>query len=157
MSTPVLDRRALVSLGRALRSVRALPARRIGAHLRELIILHVSSINGCPVCSATHELVGRTGGVGPEDVEAARRCEPTDERFDERTRVALQYAGLRTKGATRDDPDVVARFEALFDAQEQREVQAIVDLFTFNNRFNNTWERLVPGARRRRDRMGLCG
>ena len=43
-----------------------------------------------------------------------------------------------------------------FSHSEQREIRAIVDLFTFNNRFNNAWERAVPGAEKRRERLGLC-
>ncbi|MEZ4438572.1 MAG: carboxymuconolactone decarboxylase family protein [Polyangiaceae bacterium] len=156
MTSPTLDRRSFTSLGRALRDWRVLRTPKIGAALRELIILHVSSVNGCPVCSVAHGLAGRASGLGREDIRAARACEPTDPRFDERTRVALRYAELRTLDQERAHTDEGAEFAALFDPEEQREVRAIVDLFTFNNRFNNTWERWLPGAERRRERLGLC-
>lgn len=156
MHAPGLDRAALAALSRALRQAPALPAPHLGTRLRELIILHVSSINGCPVCSAAHGLLARLGGVEGDAIEAARACDVGPEDFDPRTELALRYAELRTLGREARDPALVERFEARFSADEQREIRAITDLFTFNNRFNNTWERWVPGARRRRRRMGLC-
>ena len=52
---------------------------------------------------------------------------------------------------------VVDAFESAFDDAIKREVRTVVDLFTFNNRFNNTWEGLVPGAAKRRNALGLVG
>ena len=72
-----------------------------------------------------------------------------------RTRAALRYAELRTVGWENDFPDDVAAFEKAFTPEEQREVRAIADLFTFNNRFNNTWVAVLPGAQARRQRLGI--
>ena len=155
-TAPTLTLSSLRSLGRAARDAGALRGRRIGARLRELVILHVSSVNDCPVCSAAHGVIGRLSGLDGRDVHDARACEPA-ERFDERTRVALRYAELRTRGREDDDPVALERLRALFDEEERREIRAIVDLFTFNNRFSNSWERLVPGGAWRRERLGLCG
>jgi alkylhydroperoxidase family enzyme len=71
-------------------------------------------------------------------------------------RVALRYAELRTLDHEADHVEELERFQHTFSPVEQREIRAIVDLFTFNNRFNNTWEQYLPGASRRRERMGLC-
>jgi AhpD family alkylhydroperoxidase len=155
MTAPALTLSSLRSLGRAARNADALLGRRIGARLRELVILHVSSVNGCPVCSAAHGLIGRASGLDRADVRAARGCEPAA-GFDERTRAALRYAELRTRDQEGDDPRALEALAALFTPEERRELRAVVDLFTFNNRFNNTWERVVPGAAARRARLGLC-
>lgn len=66
---------------------------------------------------------------------------------DERTRIALRYAEARTLDAEAENPDEVAAFEAEFTPEEQRALRATVDLFTFNNRFNNTWERWLRSGR----------
>ena len=59
------------------------------------------------------------------------------------TRVALRYAELRTAGVEDGNPDDLARFDQAFSGREQREIRAVVDLFIFTNRFNNTWEAAV--------------
>lgn len=156
MHAPGLNLDAAMALGRALRTPTAVFGRRIGPRLRELVILHVSSVNGCPVCSSVHAVIARRVGVGEEGVQAARLCHAMDARLDARERVALRYAELRTLGREAEDRESIEELDALFSRDEQREIRAIVDLFTFNNRFNNTWERWVPGARARRERMGLC-
>jgi AhpD family alkylhydroperoxidase len=155
MTTPTLTLASLRSLGRAARNADAVLGRRIGARLREILVLHVSSVNGCPVCSAAHDALGRVSGLDGDDIRDARACDPA-ERFDERTQVALRYAELRTKGDEGDDPLALEQLRAFFSPEERREIRAVVDLFTFNNRFNNTWERILPGAAQRRARMGLC-
>jgi len=147
MNAPTLSLYSLRSLARALQHPAALLGRRIGPQLRERIILRVSSINRCAVCSAVHAGVARVEGLSGDDIH--------DARLDERSLIALRYAELRTAGLEADHPDDVAAFEQAFTPSEQTEVRAIVDLFTFNNRFNNTWEAWLPGAQRRRQRMGL--
>ncbi len=42
----------------------------------------------------------------------------------------------------------------MFSADERAAVRATVDLFTFTNRFSNTWERLRGGAALRRRLIG---
>ncbi len=154
MKPPKLSGRALSSLGRAVRNAGALRGEAIGAQLRETVILHVSAVNSCAVCSAAHGVAGRKAGLSDGDIAAARACEPP-ESLDERTRAALRYAELRTRGEEAEHPEDVRRFEGLFSNAEQREVRAIVDLFTFNNRFSNTWESVLPGAARRRRKLGI--
>ncbi len=155
MNAPSLSLDAVRALGRALRHATALPSRHIGARLRELVILHVASVNGCPVCSSVHGAVSRRAGIAASDIHEARRCAPSPV-LDDPARVALRYAELRTRGQERDDPAAVEEFERTFSRSEQREIRAVVDLFTFNTRLMNTWEHLLPGAERRRERLELC-
>ena len=154
MTAPKLSWYALRSLARALTHPGAFLGRRIGGALRERVTLRVSSVNGCAVCSAVHGVVARVEGLTADDIRQARSPEE-DEHQDERTQVALRYAVVRTARLEDDSPDDVARFEQEFSAREQREIRAVVDLFTFTNRFNNTWEAVVPGAASRRRRLGL--
>jgi AhpD family alkylhydroperoxidase len=72
---------------RAGASPRALLGRRIGAALREQLIVHVSSVNDCVVCAAAHTVIGRASGVSGSALAAARRQELPD---DERARVAMR-------------------------------------------------------------------
>jgi AhpD family alkylhydroperoxidase len=153
MDAPRLSLAAIRSLGRALRHAPALRGQHIGPQLRERIILHVSSLNGCPVCSVAHGLVGRAVGLDRQDIRAARSCDPPAE-LDERTRIAMRFAELVV--LDEHDDEAERRFDETFSHAEQEEIRAIVDLFVFNNRANNTWEAALPGARWRRRALGLC-
>ena len=156
MTSPMISAYALRSLGRALVRPWALRGKSLGPALRELLILRVSSINQCTVCSAVHGGVARFEGLTDDDIRKAR--DPlADEQQDESTRLLLRYAEIRTADLERDFPDVVETFDRTFPEPVKQEVRTIVDLFTFNNRFNNTWEGLLPGASRRRASMGLTG
>jgi alkylhydroperoxidase family enzyme len=131
INAPILNLRALVVGARAL--LRRKEMRALDPILRERIILHVSAINGCAVCTAVH----------------APRCPvPLPSADDERTRAAFLYAAARTRGERARLPDAFSR-------DERRGIRAVVDLFTFNNRFNNTWERWLPGAAARRAKLGM--
>jgi AhpD family alkylhydroperoxidase len=153
MSSPKLSAYAILSLARALNHPLSLLGRAIGGRLREQIVLRVSSINRCAICSAVHGTVAKIEGLSGEDIRRARSREHF-EAEDERTQAALRYAEVRTANLEAEFPEVVETFERLMTPEEQREVQAIVDLFTFNNRFNNTWEGVLPGAKGRRTGLG---
>jgi len=153
MHPPALSSYALCSLARALAHWPAARGRGLDPRLRERIILHVSSVNTCPVCSAIHGRAGRRLGFSDADIRAARVIEV--DGWDLRTHVALRYAELRTLDHEDAHPGQVAEFERLFTPAERTAVRATVDLFTFTNRFNNTWERWLPGAAARRRRLGI--
>jgi AhpD family alkylhydroperoxidase len=136
---PVLSTYAVRSLARAVARWPAAKGRGVDPALRERIILHVSAVNTCRVCTAFHVRSARR--IGLDEADIAEACALDLGARDERTRAALRYAELRTLDLERDHPDEVATFEAIFTPPEQRAIRATVDLFTFNNRFNNTWER----------------
>ena len=131
MKAPILSWHAVKSGARALRHWDDVKSRALDPGLREQIILYVSAINGCAICTAVH----------------APRC-PIGLPEDDRTRAAFAFAAARTRGEP--EPSL-----ALFRDDEARAIRAVVDLFTFNNRFNNTWERWLPGAAARREKLGL--
>jgi AhpD family alkylhydroperoxidase len=153
MRVPRLSAHAVRSLFRALRKRDALAGGVLPPALRERIILHVSSINRCAVCASIHGRAAASAGLDQREVSAALSRDTS--ALDPRTGAALRYAELRTLDAESGSPDVVAAFEQQFTPREQEEVRAVVDLFTFNNRFNNTWEGILPGAARRRRKLGL--
>jgi AhpD family alkylhydroperoxidase len=117
----------------------------IDPRLREAIILRVSAVNECPVCSMVHERLAARLGISPDEIADAREGESD---LDPRARIAFRFAEARTLG--RADAKADADFSSAFDAREQREIRAVVDYFTFTNAFNNTWEAILPGAARRR-------
>jgi AhpD family alkylhydroperoxidase len=148
---PGLSRRAFASLGRAL--VRWRHLIRPGAvepSLREEIILRVSAVSSCVVCSVVHERWARSIGLSSGEIRAARAGTGS-----ERARAALRYAAVRAAGVEADDPAAVAAFERGFTRDEREAIRALVDLFVFLNRANNTWEGWLPGAAARRRRLGL--
>jgi AhpD family alkylhydroperoxidase len=144
---PRLTLRAIASGARAY--VQRGPRRgsRIGRLLKEEIVLRVSAVNECPVCSSIHERLAARLGISEGAIERAQQGDGRDARSE----IALRYAEARTLG--KETRAVVEAFERTFDREEQIEVRAIVDLFTFNNRFNNTWESWLPGAKARRARF----
>jgi AhpD family alkylhydroperoxidase len=145
---------ALRSLLRSLVRLRDLLARRaVDARLREAVILHVSSTNSCAVCSMVHGRRAARLGVSAESIAVARGPSPAG--LGEPTATALRYAELRTLDREPSDPETVASFEQAFDPAQRAHLRAVIDLFTFTNRFNNTWEAWLPGARRRRQELGI--
>jgi hypothetical protein len=89
----------------------------------------------------------QTGGVHGEP-----HPQPPRHHWSERCAQELAVPS----GPKATDPAAIEAFERVFNEAERTEIAAIVDLFTFNNRFNNTWEGWLPGASRRRARLGLC-
>lgn len=111
--------------------------------------MRVSAVNECPVCSSVHERIAARLGISPDEIASVQGGDAGD--LDPRADIALRYAELRT--LDRADPEIVREFEQAFNPEEQREVRYVVDRFTFNNAFNNTWEAWLPGAVRRRARF----
>jgi AhpD family alkylhydroperoxidase len=151
MKPPKLSGYALRSLARAWKGRRAVGV--LPAKLREQIVLHVSSLNECAVCSSIHGKAAAAVGLEAGEVAAARSL--SLDGVDPRTRLAVRYAELRTLDGESGAPEDVAAFEAAYSPEEQAAVRTLVDLFTFNNRFNNTWEGILPGAAARRRKLGI--
>jgi AhpD family alkylhydroperoxidase len=145
VGTSKLSLRALAAGARTLWPDRRVLPRK----LREAIVLRVSAVNECPVCSSVHERLAARFGFDPEQVREIQSG--AAESVDARADIALRYAENRTLG--RDDVRVTGLFEGAFTAEERREIDWVVDRFTFNNAFNNTWEAVLPGATRRRERF----
>lgn len=152
MRVPMLDAHAVRAGACALWNGAMWRRWTLGGALYERIVLRVSMINGCAVCFRMHKR-SATRFLGEEQLEAACKMEPL---FDvpPSHRAALRYAALRTQRLP-EEREAAVELARFFDATERRAITALVDLFTFNNRFNNTWEAILPGARQRRRDMGM--
>lgn len=144
MKAPKLSAHALKSIARALGS-KEFWSPTLDPLLKERIVLHISKANDCAVCSSMHTRRAQRLGLSRTEVKAAQEGE-----VDDKTRVALRYAWLRTKNEEASDREAVAMFEKEYTAEEQAAIRSVIDTFTFNNRFNNTWESVLPGASERR-------
>ena len=60
--------------------------------LKEIVVLRVSSANGCRYCTETHTGVAREMGFEQDEVAALRGEGPAPERWDERERAALVFS-----------------------------------------------------------------
>jgi AhpD family alkylhydroperoxidase len=158
VKVPKLSMYAFRSVVRAMTNRDALQGGALPEQLRERIVLHVSSINHCAVCSTIHTRSALARGLEPDDVTQALARDHS--ALDERTRAALRYAELRTLDRLTDGSDevtaAVSDLERFYSPEERSEIDAVVDLFTFYNRANNTWEGLLPGARSRRRKLGIA-
>jgi AhpD family alkylhydroperoxidase len=159
LKIPKLSIHAMRSLLRAVSERDALASDALPRDLRKRIALHVSSINRCAVCVTVHQKSAAAAGLDDEQVAQTLAREVED--LDEPTRAALRYAELRTRDRLDDgSSEVQEAVDALarhFGPEQRAVIDAVVDRMTFNNRFNNTWEGLMPGASARRRRLGIDG
>lgn len=105
----------------------------LSVQLREKLALLVAESNDCEYCLAAHTAIGRSAGLKPEELLAARE----GHTFDEREASALRFAAsvLKGAGAVTDEEFLHAKGAGLSDA-ELVEVVAHVALNVFTNLFN---------------------
>ena len=126
-------------------------ARPLDPAFREKVVLRVSAVNSCFVCSAIHEAWATAHDVPKGEIACVRTKQITDPRL----RAALDYADVRTLDDRRGQLAQAATLAQLFSAPERAALDTVIDLYTFTNRFNNTWEGLLPGSERRRQAQGI--
>jgi AhpD family alkylhydroperoxidase len=148
---PTLNLFALRSLARALSRPDALLFRYLDPKLREKVILRVSAVNSCYVCSLMHQTWA--GWLNVTRAEIA--CVRTKQIDDPRLRVALDFADARTTNDQAAQAQLLPELSQHFSSKERAAIMAFADLFTFTNRFNNTWEGWLPGSAKRRQAMGI--
>ena len=105
--------------------------------LRQMIAYVTSSAAGCRYCQAHTSHTGHRQGVSAEKIEALWEYE-TSELFTEAERAALSVAQA---GGSVPNEATDAQFETLkqhFSAVEIAEIVAVVSLFGFLNRWNDT-------------------
>lgn len=136
---------SLLTLGRSpeiLRGFGALSGAVLGhcsiePALRQLVAFVASSAAGCSYCQAHTSHGAAKIGVAPEKLESAFAFE-TSPLFDERERAALRLA---RDAALQPNATTPAHFEALrhhFDERQIVDLVAIVSLFGWLNRWNDT-------------------
>jgi uncharacterized peroxidase-related enzyme len=136
---------SLLTLGRSPEILRGfgalsgavLGSSRIAPDLRQLVAFVASSAAGCSYCQAHTSHGAEKVGVPAEKLEAAFEFE-TSPLFDDAERAALRLA---RDAALQPNATTPAHFEALrrhFDEREIVDLVAIVSLFGWLNRWNDT-------------------
>lgn len=101
---------------------------------REIVALTVAEANGCEYCLAAHSAIGKSVGLSPEGIEAARRVDG----FDESDRALARFANAVVQSRGRVDDEQLEAFRAAgFSDEAITEVVAHVALNVFTNYFNN--------------------
>ena len=106
----------------------------LAAPLREQIALTTAEVNGCEYCLSAHSLIGRSAGLTPAEVDAARDADAADPRAKE----ALRFARAVLAGHGHvSDADIARARGAGFADGEIGEIIANVALNVFTNYFNS--------------------
>ena len=118
----------------------ALAGGKLAAKLREQIALTTAEANACEYCLSAHSLIGRSVGLTPSDVEAARDADAADVR----AKAALRFsrALIADRGQV-SDADIARVRGAGFTDGEIGEIVANVALNVFTNYFNNVTRPVV--------------
>ncbi len=126
--------------------------------LKQLVAAMASTAAGCRYCQAHSSHVAETRGVDPHKVAALYEFE-TDEKFSEAERAALRVARGAGRVPNEVTDDEMAALRRHFTDAQCVELVAVVAVFGFLNRWNDTMatqleqsplayaaERLSPGG-----------
>ncbi len=105
----------------------------LSADLRERIALAVAESNGARYCASAHAAIGRTVGLGEEDILDSRRGTSPDSRIDAILKFAVKLVNHRA-AVHEDDLDRLR--DVGVDDGEIAEIIANVALNLFTNYFN---------------------
>ncbi len=113
---------------------KALSGGRLSPQLRELIAVTVAGENGCDYCAAAHTALGRSLGLGDDELGAALRGLATDPH----TAAGLEFARriVIERGWVGDD-DVQRVRDAGYSDGDIAEIIATVAASIFSNYFNH--------------------
>ena len=100
---------------------------------RELLALAVAEINGSKYCLAVHGALARKAGLGPQDIQFARKATAADPQEDAMLRFA-QAVTLQRGDVS--EPDFQALKRARFSDGQVAEIIANIALNIFTNYFN---------------------
>jgi len=104
--------------------------------LRSLITVRVSQINLCPFCVDLNSETLIRRGASPEEVNALERWRES-KLFDERERVALDYAEAMTVTGAGVDDALIARLERYFDEDAIVELTGLIAFQNLSSKFNS--------------------
>ena len=113
--------------------------------LKQLIAFVISNVAGCRYCQAHTSHSAAKRGVSIEKIKAAFEFESSD-LFDEAERAALRvalHAGLVPNAVS---PDHMAELNKHFTARESVEIVAVISLFGYLNRWNDTMASTLEDA-----------
>jgi uncharacterized peroxidase-related enzyme len=105
--------------------------------LKQLIALVSSRAGGCQYCQAHTSHSAHRAGAGEDKIAAAFDFEQSP-LFTERERAALRFAWHAALQPNATEPDHFASLNPFFSEREVVEMVAVVSLFGFLNRWNDT-------------------
>ncbi|MDZ3836190.1 MAG: carboxymuconolactone decarboxylase family protein [Rhodospirillales bacterium] len=112
--------------------------------LRSLITVRVSQINWCAFCVDLNSATLIKRGASVAKVEALERWRDS-ELFDERERLALDYAEAMTHSDRRVDDGTYGRLKKYFDDDAIIEVTALIAFQNMSSKFNSALAVLPQG------------
>ena len=104
--------------------------------LRSLLAVRVSQINHCPFCIELNSATLIKRGASPDKVQALDRWHDS-ELFDERERVALEYAEAVTYTDRGVDDALFARLKRHFDDDAIVELTGLIAFQNLSSKFNS--------------------
>lgn len=115
------------------------PGTHISGRLKELVVIKTSHINECEYCFAHNTALGEAAGITHDQVIALSSDDyKTSTLFDDREKLALEWAEAMTRRTAGHDEALYARMRAIFSAAEIVELTLICGLFNMVNRINDS-------------------
>jgi AhpD family alkylhydroperoxidase len=103
--------------------------------LRSLLTVRISQINHCPFCVDLNSATLLKRGVAMEKVQALEDWQSSN-LFDERERIALDYAEAMTLSDRGVDDGLMARLRQHFDDDAVVELTALIAFQNLSSKFN---------------------
>lgn len=104
--------------------------------LRSLLTVRVSQVNGCPFCVDLNSATLLERGAGVEKLRALETWRDSN-LFDQRERVALDYAEAMTRSDLQVDDDLVMRLRRHFDDDAVVELTGLIAFQNMSSKFNS--------------------
>jgi len=103
--------------------------------LRSLLTVRVSQINECSFCVDINSATLMKRGISLAKVDALRNWRESG-FFDEKERLALEYAEAMTKSDLKIDDDLMDRLRRHFDDDELVELTGLIAFQNMSSKFN---------------------
>ncbi len=127
-NTPVLE--AMKAVVSGYTKTNALPLA-----LKSLVRVHIALVDGCPFCADLHASIGIGDGLAPRKLTSLHGDQ--SEEFDERERVALEYADAITLSDRDVTDELFERVRAEFTAPQIVELTFAIAVENLFSKFHN--------------------
>lgn len=104
--------------------------------LRSLVTVRVSQINSCPFCIDLNSATLLKRGISLDKVDALQSWEESGQ-FDDRERVALEYAEAMTISGREVDDRLMEQLRAQFDDDAIVELTGLIAFQNLSSKFNS--------------------
>ncbi len=108
----------------------------IPPQLRSLITVRVSQINWCSFCVDLNSASLLERGASQEKLEALGNWQES-QLFDEKERVALEFAEVVTRSDLRVSGDLMTKVKRYFDGDDLIELTALISFQNMSSKFNS--------------------